>query len=415
MSMSQNRLMRRLPKPAGKQKGSTKSPKTNANGILEKQMLSHNNTNSGVKGTRFTNHHDTYRGRQSGKRKSEDMSLTPTPKKNKRKSKGTAPARTSMKIPNGWVNKANSTSSQRTQVYDKVVSKYEKLKDEGTAAKGSRRNLRAKWVRNQSIPRMVFDRRPNLEAATGRKRIYFSGREANPPPNLPLDSGTGSYSVHQYFIEECIINEVGGKGIVVTNEEGYIIALLPGRKYQHSIYSKHTTIPVFNQLLKGAPLGSTRGHAKEPVCSKPGGAFSCHGPKCNRNATGISDLSDRMTTEQRNELYRIIKQTEEVYRGNLDSDYIRLHTQMMKQMGVPRFKGTNKKGKAGETTLFPNIAFGKNVYLPVHIDHDNKLSITSVCDSEPEDHKNEILAYFCFPGKFHKLLFPNDLPVNSNQ
>lgn len=220
---------------------------------------------------------------------------------------------------------------------------------------------------------------------------------------MPQDGMTGSYSVLDYFTQNCdgLVKDPGNTGLVITNDEGYIIALLPG-KNQESLYNQHTTAKVFNELLDhSSPLGLNRSYGKQPVCSTSDRCkYTCRGPKCIRNGKGIRDLSSRMTPDQRDELFRILVQAEGVMRGNLHPDYVRAHVTMLEKLGVPGFSGAHKKsGKIGATQIFPNIGFGKNVYLPAHVDEDCFLSITSVCDTEPSEHPKEILAYFCFPGE----------------
>jgi len=306
----------------------------------------------------------------------------------------------------GYTHHARSTSSKRTQIYAKGVSIYPTLRFDKTTSRRTRRNLLLKRRKTQMLERLVFDRKPPLKNTSGKKRIYFSGTNDESPPNLPKDPGTGSFSVRSYFkgTSGCMVNDLGDRsdGVNITDRDGHVIAVLANKNSRGDIFNSHTSQKIMDELLTGRPIGAKRSYSKEPICSTTSTCiFSCLGPKCNRTTTGISDLSSKMTTEQRNEIYRIITQVEKVTTGNLDRDYIKAHIDMMKQMKIPGFKGRNQRGVDGATKIFPNMALGKNVYLPAHKDHDCKYSVVSICDSQfcRNADIGEILAYFCFPGE----------------
>jgi len=252
---------------------------------------------------------------------------------------------------------------------------------------------------------MVSKRKPDLTATTGKDRIYFCGTDEDSPPNLPNDTRTGSYSVRSFFrpTKNCIVNDTGDRedGVVITDPDKHVIAILPNKKSRASIFNTRTTMKIMDELLRGSPIGSKRSYGKEPLSTDSSHCrFSCLGPKCNRTKRGISKDNNKLTPEQRSELYRIITQAEQIMAGHLDPDYIKAHKDIMNKMKIPRFTGRTKNGTYGETTIFPNIAFGKNVYLPAHVDKDCIYSVVTICDSQFRyKPTTEILAYFCFPGK----------------
>lgn len=52
---------------------------------------------------------------------------------------------------------------------------------------------------------------------------------------------------------------------------------------------------------------------------------------------------------------------------------------------------------AGESTIWPSIAYGRNVFLPLHTDQDYFLSATMIFTNRSTS--NEVLGFFCFPTK----------------
>lgn len=208
------------------------------------------------------------------------------------------------------------------------------------------------------------------------------------------------YSVFDFFGRENIIYSTQDGIIAATDDRDRGIATLPSGRHRDSLFNKHTK-RILDELLQNSNIGSTVwSFSKGPLQTGVGVCrYLCLGPKCKRNGKGTYDLTDqRLNKEQQKEILRIISQSEYVLSASVPHDYIWCHKDMLKELGVPMFKGKNSSGKLDTTAIFPTIAYGKNVYLPVHTDNDSFLSIVSVCDSSPGE-RSEVLAYFCFPGE----------------
>ena len=65
-----------------------------------------------------------------------------------------------------------------------------------------------------------------------------------------------------------------------------------------------------------------------------------------------------------------------------------------------------------ETTIWPSMAYGKNVFLNVHRDDDFFWSLTTVLTKDKQEHTmhSNIATYFCFPAHgFAVALRPGDV------
>lgn len=306
--------------------------------------------------------------------------------------------------------KSASLSSKRARAYrNGAESFHDRRNGKSEATRRSKKNIRIKIKNLLDMPLKTFSANPPIEHTTGKKRFYFSGTANDVPPNLPTDRDTGSKSVHNFFGSSNIVNDGGDRGMVITNAVGHPVAILAPSKLRKSIFNNQSASTMDAILSAPRNLGQHRSHGKQPVSATvpppPKGRFhTTRGPKCSRNSRGIIDLSHRMEEDHRDELYRLILQVEYAYKTTLEPNYIKEHIDAMNKCNVPGFYGKSKKKRTpGETRIFPTIAFGKSVYLPVHTDKDAKLSVASVCDTaHDESNKDEILAYFCFPGKWQQ-------------
>ena len=60
-----------------------------------------------------------------------------------------------------------------------------------------------------------------------------------------------------------------------------------------------------------------------------------------------------------------------------------------------KYSGFHYRGKEGESSIWPSLACGRNIFLPLHTDDDYFLSAITVHAKETTG--SIILQYFCFP------------------
>jgi len=289
--------------------------------------------------------------------------------------------------------KAQTPSSLRVRAYMNAILVCE---FEMPTSIRAQRAIGQKKKRLNDMERRTFEKK-NLDHTEGQ-RVYFCGTNEKTPPGMPSKYSVG-LSAPVFFGDECIVDATIDGGTVITNDSDEVIAILPDRKNADSLSNKGT-IGTLKALLGTDKVGTKRSFSKAAVQTSGKCIYTCRGPKCIRNGPGIRDNSQDLDSIIRDEVFRIIRQAEQVLEGNVSPEYVHCHKTMMKKLKVPGFQGRYKSGKEGETTIFPNLALGKNVYLPVHTDKDCFLSITSVFDSQStESSADDILAYFCFPCK----------------
>jgi hypothetical protein len=121
------------------------------------------------------------------------------------------------------------------------------------------------------------------------------------------------------------------------------------------------------------------------------------GTKPCRNSPGLIDGMSVLRTmpkvhKEISSLLVRIEQRAEKYIPTLDL----MALAEAKKLG--RYQGFSlAERNAGESTIWPSIAYGRNVFLPLHTDQDYFLSATMIFTNRSTS--NEVLGYFCFPTK----------------
>ena len=125
------------------------------------------------------------------------------------------------------------------------------------------------------------------------------------------------------------------------------------------------------------------------------------GSKPRRNAPGVEPgrykMEDGVDCKHWDEMIRAIKRGEHALEGYSGTDAIRRIHEASKLVDweKPQTTSGEKNGK-----VFNAVAFGKNVYLRAHIDHDFTYSVIQAHVERPVyGVKDEVVCYFCFPKR----------------
>lgn len=170
-----------------------------------------------------------------------------------------------------------------------------------------------------------------------------------------------------------------------------VFCLLPSRDTEGICQSK--TYEALHELeRKTKPKTTARGVKRLP---KGGAKYVVVGTKASRNSPG---LLDGVTSLERlpwahKEISRLLVAMERaaaMYIPTLDLKALAV----AKQLG--QYPGFLLAGeKASESSIWPSIAYGRNVFLPLHRDDDYFLSACVIFTNKKTT--DEVLGYFCFP------------------
>ncbi len=123
------------------------------------------------------------------------------------------------------------------------------------------------------------------------------------------------------------------------------------------------------------------------------------GSKPRRNAPGVEPgrykMEEGVDCKHWDEMIRAIKRGEHALEGYSGTDVIRRIHEASKLVDWEKPQSTSGK-KNGN--VFNGVAFGMNVYLRAHIDHDFTYSVIQAHVERPVyGVKDEVVCYFCFP------------------
>ena len=124
--------------------------------------------------------------------------------------------------------------------------------------------------------------------------------------------------------------------------------------------------------------------------------YVCAGKQPGRASVGVHDTYhlSRVSTNHLEAVVKYVRNLEHLFEEFAESEVVTMVQEARKLLNYPTFQGAGR-----ECQVFSSFAFGRNVYLPTHVDRDFTYSIISVhtrggfyssdCDG--------IVAYFCFP------------------
>ena len=218
-------------------------------------------------------------------------------------------------------------------------------------------------------------------------KTYISGEDDAQVPLKNLPEKSTFVNVHTSFK-------------VIDTTEGFRIPdvlTLARRKDVLNLCSAKTfrLFQDLDSLRRKKNVSNVRGGEREPCSSEHKTTYTTAGPYPSRFTKGISDSYHGMKDKTRDGIRNVIHQMERIANRYLLSFHSSGVKMAKKIIGWPGFKGIDGK----ETNLFSNLSVGKNVFLPIHIDHDAFYSITFVVSNETTEMDSEVLCYFCFPDQ----------------
>ena len=278
--------------------------------------------------------------------------------------------------------KANSTSSKKVKLLDKALTlgKDGKLKG-SNQRKNHRKNKRDNAQLLLPVP---SDAKPILDLDPDKK-YYFSGEDDSNviPKGLPSDAGL--FNVH---INLKVIS--GLDGMKLNNA----FTLVP-RKDVKNVFPKKSFIWLkeLDDLRRKKGVTNNRGSKRLPASPESKTVYTTAGPFPNRSGLGCNEIYHGIGDATRDGIRNIIHQVERLSNRYIPSGFMTALMKVKQVLNWPTFKGEDDK----ETSYYPSISVGKNVYLPMHTDEDAFFSATFVVANSKLENDSEILNYFCFP------------------
>jgi hypothetical protein len=128
--------------------------------------------------------------------------------------------------------------------------------------------------------------------------------------------------------------------------------------------------------------------------------YCCVGAKPRRNAPGVEPgvfKFNGMWKDEWNEVVNSVKRCEHAFHAYADSDVIAHIREARKLVPWETIECCGNDNYANPS-IFNGIAFGVNVYLRAHIDHDFTYSVIQVhVDGIDYNLEDDVICYFCFP------------------
>ena len=129
--------------------------------------------------------------------------------------------------------------------------------------------------------------------------------------------------------------------------------------------------------------------------------YCCVGAKPRRSAVGVEPghykMEDGIDSKDWDIVVTAIRRAEHAFENIAGTDIIRRIEEARKMVGWERAQ-LSKGAEGGK--IFNGIAFGLNIHLRAHIDHDFTYSIIQIhVDGMEYDVRGPVICYFCFPRR----------------
>ena len=273
-----------------------------------------------------------------------------------------------------YKSKSENSTRLRSIISDSVVST-------AVLSKKARSRNRKK---NKKLAEM---RIPHLRSGAtftwdGKETVYFDG------------GGTG---LHEQLAEGATVLDPTDMRCVIDSAIGArlesVFCLLPCNESK-DIFQPATYKALAQLEKKTKSTTHARGIKREP---KGTPKYVTAGTKACRNARGLIDGMTILKTlpQAHEEISRMLLSMEIQSAKYIPTLDLKALAESKRLGQYPGFLLENQK--IGESTIWPSVAFGRNVFLPLHTDQDYFLSATVVYSNRST--RGAILAYFCFPTK----------------
>jgi len=257
------------------------------------------------------------------------------------------------------------------------------------------RKQRLNMLYIEETDRMVASRKKFNNAYLKHNVVVFDGGDEGVPNLIGNGARWACTRIESGGLEVCHPPNTH-TGITYEREQGEPVFMLLPREEALKINSDGKSLCEAMIGIMKAQKNVKRGKSKMVFSESK---YCCVGSKPRRNAPGVEPgaykMEDGVECEDWDELIRTIKRGEHAFNGYVGTNAIRRIREARKLVGWETAGSTSGKS----CNVFNAVAFGMNVHLRAHVDHDfTYLIIQAHVDGVVYGLNDPVLCYFCFPA-----------------
>jgi hypothetical protein len=305
-----------------------------------------------------------------------------------------------------------SHRSQAAYIYSTVVDEMV-LKKDTWKRRQKRKNKKQKKQKDCMIPVCIPEKLAahihmwSDKELQGVTLVFDGGVDGNPPISAPADVTWTSLRINDgdLYVADTIDDS---KGLIYPVSDGVSPFMRVPRKTALSItkmdnIKENRLFSIALQSGAQAQRGPLKRGKRKLVFTdgKFADKYGCIGVQVNRGTKGVRGESyhaDKMPVKDWNVIVEMITRAETAFRSFANTKDIQHIARVSELLQFQKMREKSSNTEPIFANIYQGMAFGENVFLECHADHDFARSIVMVqMDNHQCGPHDRVVAYFCFP------------------